>query len=272
MSLAGNIRISWAFLKRDLAIELTYRAWFLMQVGQVLFAVIFFAIISRLVGEHSSPYLQAYGGAYLPFAIVGIAFAGFMNNGLTCFGDTLREAQLAGTLEATLMTPVSLPALVLSSGLWMHVQTTLRGLGYLGMGVLLGMNLQGANLPGAILTFILGILAFDGLGIIGAAVVMVTKRGLPMMALFSAGVSLFSGVFFPVNLLPPQVQWLAALLPSTYALEGLRLALLSGAGMQALLPHLVPLALFDLVMVPLSLFIFHRATKRAMVNGSLVHY
>ena len=199
---ADTLRTIWAFLKRDLAIELTYRTSFVFQVGSVLFTVIFFAILSRLVGESSTPYMHPYGGTYLSFVFLGIAFNSFMFNGLTSFGNQVREAQLAGTLEAVLMTPVSLSVFVLSSGLWGHMQTSLRALAYVIAGMIMGMNLSGANLPGAFLILVLGVLAFDALGIMGAAVVMLTKRALPFMGVFSTASALLSGVFFPCKFCP----------------------------------------------------------------------
>lgn len=269
---ANTLRTIWAFLKRDLAIELTYRTSFVFQVGGVVFTVIFFAILSRLVGESSTPYLQPYGGTYLSFVFLGIAFNSFMFNGLTSFGNQVREAQLAGTLEAVLMTPVSLSVFVLSSGLWGHMQTSLRALAFVIAGMIMGMNLSGANLTGAFLILVLGILAFDALGIMGAAVVMLTKRGLPFMGIFSTASALLSGVFFPLQILPGQIKWLAAFIPSTYAVEGLRLALLRGVSTSALLPQLGPLVLFDVLLLPLAFWIFRLSAQRVMMNGSLLHY
>lgn len=269
---ANTLKTLWAFLKRDIAIERTYRASFLFQLGEVFFTIIFFVILSWLVGDSSAPYLRSYGGTYLSFVFLGIAFNIFMFNGLTSFGNQLRESQLAGTLQAVLMTPVPLSVFVLSSGLWGHVRTLLRALAYVIAGMIMGMDLSNANLPGAILTLFLGILAFDALGIMGSAMVMLTKRVLPFMVYFSTASALLSGVFFPLQILPSQIKWLSALLPSTYALEGLRLALLRGVSTSALLPQLVPLALFDALLLPLAFWIFYLSTQRVMMNGSLFHY
>ncbi len=269
---ANTLRTIWAFLKRDLAIELTYRTSFVFQVGSIVFTVIFFAILSSLVGESSTSYLDPYGGTYLSFVFLGIAFNSFMFNGLTSFGNQVREAQLAGTLEAVLMTPVSLSVFVLSSGLWGHVQTFLRSLAYVIAGMIMGMNLNDANLPGAFLILVLGVLAFDALGIMGAAVVMLTKRGLSFMGVFSTASALLSGVFFPLQILPGQIKWVAAFIPSTYALEGLRLALLRGVSTSALLPQWGPLVLFDVLLLPLAFWIFRLSAQRVMMNGSLLHY
>lgn len=253
------MRTAWVFLKRDIAIESTYRTAVLIQISNVFFWVIVFSVLSRLIGERASAYLRNYDGVYLSFVIVGIAFSSYMHTGLTCFGERLREAQMVGTLEATLMTPVAPAVFMLSSGIWSHMQTTLRALAYVVIGALMGIDLSGANIPGALLALVLGVFAFDALGLVGASVVMLAKRALPLAALFSTASALLSGVYFPVELLPNQIKWLAALLPSTYALEGLRLSLLGGATFAALLPHLLPLVFFNLVALPAGLLAFHLA-------------
>jgi ABC-2 type transport system permease protein len=266
------LRTIRAFLRRDLRIELTYRLSFFFQIANVFFTVIFFAFLSRLMGASAKPYLHPYGGTYLSFVFLGIAFNCYMFNGLMCFGDHLRKAQLAGTLEAVLMTPVSLPVFVLSSGLWGHVETSLRALAYVIAGVLMGMDLSSANIPGAFLVLILGVLAFDALGILGAAVVMLTQRELPFVGAFSTATALLTGVFFPVELLPSQVKWVAKLIPSTYALEGLRLALLQGVSTSALLAQIAPLTGFVVLLLSLAFWAFFLAARRSMANGSLMQY
>ena len=40
-----------------------------------------------------------------------------------------------------------------------------------------------------------------------------------------------SGVYYPVTVMPGWMEWLAELSPATYALEGIRAAVLDGAGL-----------------------------------------
>ena len=39
-----------------------------------------------------------------------------------------------------------------------------------------------------------------------------------------------SGVYYPVSVLPEWMQWLAKISPATYALDGIRDAIINGAG------------------------------------------
>jgi ABC-type multidrug transport system permease subunit len=267
------MRTLWVFLKRDAAIEASYQAAFLARFSSVLFWVVFFAAAGRLLGAAAGDITRRYGGSYTGFVLLGVAFGTYLQSGVTAFPQRLREAQLAGTVEATLMSPVSPVAFVVALGLWDHIVTTIQVAAYLLCGVLfLALDMRGANIPGALAVLALGIVAFDALGIIGAGLVLVTRRGVTLAPLLAIAAGLLSGVYFPVEVLPPGARALAMLLPSTHALAGLRLALLGGAGWPDLLPSIGALALFDLVFAPGSLLAFHWATRYALRAGTLGQY
>ncbi|HIE57706.1 MAG TPA: ABC transporter permease [Anaerolineales bacterium] len=72
--------------------------------------------------------------------------------------------------------------------------------------------------------------------------------------------------------MPIWLQKLSALIPVTYALRAMRLALLQGAGFDQLWGDILALCLFCVILLPLSLITFTYAVRRARVNGSLAHY
>jgi ABC-2 type transport system permease protein len=238
-----------------------------------LFWIVFFAAAGQLLNGAADSLTRRYGGGYTAFALLGVAFGSYLQSGVTTFPQRLREAQLAGTVEATLMAPVSPVMFVIAIGLWDHIITTIQVAAYLLCGGLfLALDLWKANIPGALAVLALAIVAFDALGVIGAGLVLVTRRGFSLAPLVALAASLLSGVYFPVEVLPRGIQTLAVLLPSTHALAGLRLAVLGGAGWPELLPSLGALALFDLLFAPFSLLMFHQATRYALKTGTLGQY
>jgi ABC-2 type transport system permease protein len=78
-----------------------------------------------------------------------------------------------------------------------------------------------------------------------------------------------SGVYYPVSVLPEWMQWLAVISPATYALDGVREAILGGAGLQALRDELWPLLVIGAVSVPLGLEVFHLGERHAKRHGKL---
>ena len=79
-------------------------------------------------------------------------------------------------------------------------------------------------------------------------------------------------VVVTVAILPEWAQKISQLLPMTYALEGMRMALLKGADTVALLPCLLPLAIISFLLLPVSLISFKYAINRTRDDGSLTYY
>lgn len=262
-----------AFLRRDLLQEASYRLSFFLQFINIFFSVLIFYFISQLLGEAAAPYLEAYGGDYFSFVLIGIAFMGYFSTGLSSFSNSLRHSQTTGTLEAMLTTPTRLSSIIIASSLWDYLETTLRVLVYLGVGVFFMQSRFGdANYLAALVVIILTVITASSLGIISASFIMVVKRGDPINWAFSTLTAFLGGVYYPVAILPPAFEWISRLLPITYSLHAMRLALLQGASWAALLPDILALIVFSIVLMPLGLRTFRYAVQKAKKEGSLTHY
>ena len=267
------LRVAWAFLQRDLRAEMSYRVSFLLQFFNVFFSVAVFYFVAKMFGGAVTPFLEPYGGDYFSFVLIGIAFAGYFNVGLSGFSNSLRRAQTTGTLEAMLSTPTRLSTIILSSSQWSYLMTTLRVVVYLLIGTLiLGVDLGQGNFGAALLILVLTVISFGSLGIIAAGFIMVLKQGNPVTWVFGTTASLLGGVYYPVDVMPVWMQRLADFLPVTYALRGMRLALLQGASFSTLQSDILALTGFCVFLLPLSLLAFRFAVRRARADGSLTHY
>ncbi|MEE9193163.1 MAG: ABC transporter permease [Thermodesulfobacteriota bacterium] len=268
-----SLRKPWAFLLKDFINETSYKFSFIIQFLGIFFTVLVFFFLSKLFGNAVSPLLKPYGGDYFSFVLIGIAFANYLQVSLRSFSSCIRDAQILGTLEALLVTQTSIPTIIFSSSLYSFVLASLRVIVFLLIGVLaLGLNIGDANFMGAILILLLTIFSFSSLGIISASFIMVLKRGDPLSWIFTSMSWLLGGVYYPITVLPDWVQKFSYLLPITYSLEGMRLALLKGYTLRALLPSIIPLLIFTIIMLPVSMWVFKYAVKRAKVDGSLIKY
>jgi len=261
-----------AFLKRDLLIEVSYRFSFVFQVASIFLSIATYYFLARFVGSSLVLGLDAYGGDYFAFALIGVALHDYLATSLDAFSRSIRESQLAGTLEALLSTQTSLATIILSSSVYRFLWTSFGVILYLALGVgLFGMRLAPGNWPAVALILILAVIVFSGLGILSASFIMVFKRGSPIAWLFGGVSSLLGGVLYPVTVLPEWLQQVSVL-PITYAIEGMRAALLRAAPWPELWHSLGPLLLFALTVLPLSLLSFQYATRRARINGTLAQY
>ena len=262
-----------AFLKRDFLIETSYRLPFLFQLASVLFSLASYYFLARFIGRASLPELQPYGGDYFAFVLVGVALQDYLTTALEAFSRSIRESQLAGTLEALLSTQTSLVTIIVASAVYPFLWTSVTMMLYLVLGVgLFGVRFADGNWAVATVIVLLSILVFSGLGILSASFIMVFKRASPIIWIFGGLSWLLGGILYPVTVLPEWLQVVSALLPTTYAVEGLRAALLGGASGTVVQPTLGPLLVCAAALLPVSLLSFVYATKHARVSGTLSHY
>jgi len=269
----GLLRKCWAFLVKDFLTDLSYRLAFAGQLVFTLFMVAAFYFFARMFAGQPIASLKPYGGAYFPFVLVGLAFSSYLGVALRSFADTIRNAQVLGTLEALLVTPTPTGQIIVFSSVYAFLATSLRVVVTLGLGMLLfGVRLPNANWAGALVVLLLTIVSFSFLGILSASVVLAFKRGDPSAWLVQGLSYLLGGVYYPVSVLPEWGQVLAQLLPITHALEAMRQLLLNGASLGEVWGSILGLLIFSAAAGPLSLIAFWLALRRVKREGSLSQF
>ncbi|MFQ5456909.1 MAG: ABC transporter permease [Myxococcota bacterium] len=260
-----------AFLRRDLLLQSSYRLAFLLNLVGILFSVAIFYYLGELIGPAIAGRLG--GIDYFSFVLIGIAFYNYLGTALNSFSGSIRQAQLTGTLEPVLVTPVAIPTMLFGSSLYSFLYTSLTAIAYLAVAaIFFDFDLSRANLAAAFLTLGLTVLAFSGLGILSASFTLRWKRGDPLAFFLGTASALLGGVYFPVEIIPDWLERVAAWIPLTYALTAMRGALLEGATVSRLAGDLSVLAAFAVVLVPLSVLAFSRALVAARRAGTISQY
>lgn len=268
----AHLRVAWAFIVRDLRNEISYRVGFLMRISAALVNVAIYYFIARVFGSVAAPYLHAYGDNYFAFVVIGVAFNEYLGLGMGAIANSIRDGQATGTLELMLLSPTRLPVALLSSTLWSYLFASISVLVYMLAGVALGMRLEHANVPAALLALVLAVLSFQALGLFAASLIILLKRGDPLGWAIRISSAVLGGVFYPMSVLPGWLRALAQLLPLTHALELLRRSLLNGAGLAELRGSLLALLVLTLVLFPLGMLACALAVRVARTDGSLSHY
>ncbi len=268
-----NFRKPFAFLKRDFLINSSYKLSFLFDFGVIVFSVLTFFFIAKLFGKNASKYLTNYGGDYFPFVLIGIAFYGYLSTAMSSFTAAIGQEQSLGTLEAIILSPTKISTVLISGSIWNFLFTSFRIFLYILIGVLFfNFPVDKINIPAVIIILLLTIISFSSLGIISASFILVLKRGNPINWLFS-GISRFlGGVYFPITILPLWVQKISHLLPITYSLHGMRMAMLMGHSIKDIRQDIFALILFSIIFLPFSIFCFKFAIRKAKKAGSLIYY
>jgi len=178
-----------------------------------------------------------------------------------------------GTLEAILVTRTRFTTVLVYQALWNFLFASLHVVAYLGFAMLfLNVPLEGANWPEELVILFLTILVFSSLGIISGSFILVLKKGTPVNWIINSVSRFMGGVYYPISVLPLWCQKLAFFLPITHSLEGIRLALLRGYSLGQLRNEVLALAVFAIVLFPLSVLCFNAAFNKARRDGTLCQY
>jgi ABC-2 type transport system permease protein len=268
-----SLRKPIAFVVKDFTDETSYKLAFALRFVNVFAELFMFYFLSQLINEAASPHLGAYGGDYFSFALIGLAFTRFFTTSLQGLRNYIRTAQMTGTLEALLSTQTGVLTIILSSMLYPFFFTFLEVMIFFLTGELLvDVKIYWNNLPVALLIFVLGIISFTSLGVMSAGFIIIFKQGDPVSRMFTIASRLLGGEVYPVSVLPVWLQYISWLLPITYALEGLRLALLQNYSPSRLVTYILALVIFDIILVPVGIIFFNRAIRQAKIDGSLSQY
>jgi ABC-2 type transport system permease protein len=267
------LRKAGAFIRRDFQIESSYKMNFVMNVIDSMMVLIFFYFLNALIAHGESPYLGRYGGSFLSFAVVGLAFARYFQLTLRMFSESIRAAQLSGCLEAMLSSQTNDLTIVLMSSLYGLLSGAVQPLLILAAGALLmGVDLSHINLLATFLVLAFSLLTFVACGVLSAATILWLKKGDPLAWILGGMGTLIGGAYFPVDVLPVWLQKISFLIPITYSLDALRLTILKGYSLEMIAGQTLTLGVIATVLLPVSLYIFAAMVRKGRIEGTLTQY
>jgi len=248
---------------------------FFLQIFSILIVVTTLFFISKIFAGFTDPRFTQWRNPLAAW-LTGLAVLNYFMTGFSSLANAVRQEQMQGTLESVLLTPINLPTVIVASSAWDFVQATFFSSLYLFFGWLFFNVHYAGSFFLAFVFLILTTLVLACLGVLSASFAMVFKRGDPFGVFLGTGSALFSGVFFPTQLLTdyagPTLGGISRLLPPTYGLQGIREVLIEGRSLFEVKEPMITLLVFLAVLLPFSLWVFGRAVRRAKREGSLIQY
>jgi len=261
--------IAVAFLRMDIIEDISYpMSLVLSELGTILPVLVSF-FIGDLVGE--SPEV---GEDYFTFAVLGLAVTAILQGALGGFGGNLQRALNRGTLEQLLVEPVPWTHLPFAMNLWRITMGVIEGAIILGMGAVLGADYVAGGWWEFLILLVLGIFACTAIGIVSAAILILSKRSKPFLTLYGMAASLLAGSVFSVSQLPDWLQTLAWAIPHTYVINASRAVLMEDPG-TFFVPFntaVIALLIFNVVVMSAGLWMFSRSLEYGRKMGMLSGY
>ncbi|HEX2368479.1 MAG TPA: ABC transporter permease [Acidimicrobiia bacterium] len=270
LSMRRAAGISRAFFRMGWNYSTNYPLGFwLGQVSQLLPVVIFY-FISQL--NVNSP---AVGGDYYTFVVLGFVGMMILAPGVNGLSFELEAAMLHGHWEMLLVEPVPWRLLPFTMVVWPTGLRLLLIVVMVLVSTLLGAVYDPSGLGVALLILVLGLGTGLAIGILSSSIKVLAKKGDPVLTLYMLATQVLSGQFFNIEALPTPLRIMAYAIPQTYVNQGLRKALMPAAeaipgfGIPA---SLIALAAFNLLLLPVAIWIFGRSMEYGRSIGVLSGY
>jgi len=264
-----EIRASYAFIERNFNLTKRYWGW---EVVWILYSIANALSITFIgAGTETVTGQKIDADHMILYLLVGTLVWHYLSVVFDQVSEVIAWERWEGTIEYTFMAPVTRFTHMVGQTLYSLVYGLLHTALILGVVALFfQLDLSEANLLGGAFLLLAGSLSFIGLGMVASVLpLLFPERGAQMTHVIQALLLLISGVYFPVSVLPRWMQPLTRLSPATYVLEGMRSALLDGAGTADLLVHLGKLLLIGVISIPIGLTIFRQAEMYAKRTGKL---
>ena len=208
---------------------------------------------------------------YTAFMVIGTAFQGYFSASVTTLAGRIRNEELIGTLEYLIAAPLRPMTLMMYSTVWGLVINSISAVTVLLIGLGLGISYR-VNMLATAIFLILYLTSIIGLNLIAGAVVLIVKQGNPIALFTSVASNLLGGVVFPISVLPTWLRYISYSLSLTWALSGLRGAMLSGYGIQQLINYLWPLAVLAAAYIVIGVALSNYAFNKVLREGSVHMY
>lgn len=256
-----------AFVVRNFNLSRKYLGW------EIVFLV--YHVVGALAIGFLAKSMDASGAEFqqlLLFLMIGSIMWVYLSSIFHEVGNQISYERWEGTIEYTFMAPIRRVFHLVGNSLFAVIYGVIKTiLVLIFVVVLFRIDMSGADLLSAMVILLISALSFIGLGMIVSVIpLMSPEKGSQALHIVEAVLMLVSGIYYDVSVLPGWMQKIAHFSPATYALDGMRDALIDGRGMVDLFgSHIVPLILMGVISIPLGLNVFTLAEKRAKKLGEL---
>jgi ABC-2 type transport system permease protein len=213
-------------------IEKEFRMFFrypLRVISSILVGLVFllqFVFFGQAVlgGRYSQLLASSTGmGDYPTYALIGYVLWWVSVSPMEAYVWGVRRELQRGTFEMNILSPARI--LELLSGLavsWLLMDSALMGIVFLIGALIFDIPLTFTIILKSIPIILASLLAFLGFGFIFAGLVMLLKNIGPFAQIFEFGMLFFSGVFFPLSVMPKWLVSFSKLFPLTHAASAVR--------------------------------------------------
>jgi ABC-2 type transport system permease protein len=255
-------------VRRDWLTFASYRTQLVSTVVGLVTSLALYHFISKLVQVETFPTPEDY----FAFVVVGMVIIQILQSTLGV-AQTLRSELVAGTFERLVLSPFGALRAMIAMMIFPFVMGLFTSAILLVLAaVLFGIDLRLGTIGLAVPLAMLGTGVFTAFGMLMAASTLVFKRTASGLGFVLTLITLSSGLFFPIALLPGWLQWISEVQPFTATVDLLRNVLVGTPLSEPALVELAKLGGFLVTMIPLSVLALSAALRHGQRTGTIIEY
>lgn len=268
-----SFKVIYSFLKKDFLIAASYKLSFYLSFLIIIFTTFFFFNFSKLFSGSNNEYLQEYSGNYFLFVIIGISVMDISSLVMRSVSNEMRQSQLNSNIEQILLCKNNTIFIMMCSSAYPLLLGLLRFTVYIGVLVVLyGKNIPIIDNIGIIifslfLTYIISV----GVSLIATSYVIYFKKGDPINAILLSLSSIFSGILYPVAILPEWGKLISFFIPITYPVEILRTIFITN-DYTYFYYYLIMFIMYSIALLFIGYCLLKLSVKHAIKNGNITNY
>ncbi len=262
--------LAMAFVERQTNLWKRYWGWELVWLVYGVVNTLAITFIAEELGR-SGETDAAVANRLVLFLLIGTLVWAYLSAVLDDISHVVQWERWEGTIEHTLMAPVPRAIHLLGMSVFGVLHAAVRTIIIFAIAIFFfNVDFGQVDLLGTLAIVVVGSVSVAALAVLaGVLPLLYPERGSQMSMMVQASLLLVSGVYYEVDVLPAWLQAVSFLSPATYILDGIRAAMIDGEGLFDLAGTLGALALFGVVMVPMSVLAFAWAEAHAKRTGKL---
>jgi ABC-2 type transport system permease protein len=256
---------AWGFVQRNYYLTKRYFLWELVWLIYTTGNAMSIGFIGVSIDQ------QTNSQELTTYLLIGALVWSYLSMLFDILSETVSWERWEGTIEYTFMSPVSRATHLIGTSIYAVVYGIVRTIIiFLVFNVFFDLEISNANYPSALLILAICSISLIGFGMVAAVMPLLSpEKGQQVTFIFGSVLLLVSGVYYDISVLPEWMQTLAKFSPVTYALRGIRGALIDGTPISEQWVNIWPLLIMGVILVPAGIKTFEAGEKFAKRTGRL---
>lgn len=261
-------------LKKDFLVDFSYKITFFGQFFGIFLTAASFFFISEIFINTKSDHLEAFNYDYFIFATIGIAILDIVITIMRSLTQSLREAQSFGYVEILLISKIKPGYIFLCVAIYPFLKGVIKFILYLFLIQTLSNNsFLFSSIMISFFLFLVMLIPFLALSYLSVSFVLYFKQSDPINLFINILISVFSGIIYPVTVLPVFMQNISNYIPLTNQLNSVRQVLINNSLDEYIYSNLFFIHLFSSILfLLLCIHIFNISIYAVKKKGTIGTY